>query len=157
VYAGYELFEHAAVRPGSEEYLDSEKYQYRPRDWAGAEASGRTLAPYLASLNAWRREHPALHRLRNLTFHKTSNDKLIAYSKRDGDDIVLVVATLDPHGAREGIVELDMPALGLHWNDNFAARDLVSGHTWVWGQFPYIRLDPHQHVAHIVHVRPGAV
>ncbi|MFN8147399.1 MAG: alpha-1,4-glucan--maltose-1-phosphate maltosyltransferase [Candidatus Nanopelagicales bacterium] len=157
VYAGFELFEHAALRPGSEEYLDSEKYQYRPRDWAAAEESGRTLTPYLTMLNGIRRTHPALHRLRNLRFHPTSNDKIIAFSKREGDDVVLVVCTLDPHGAREGVVELDMPALGLHWTDNFAARDLVTGHTWVWGQRPYVRLDPHQHVAHIVHVRPGAV
>ncbi len=157
VYSGYELFEHVAVRPGSEEYLDSEKYQYRPRDWAAAEASGHTLAPYLTQLNQWRREHPALHRLRNLTFHPGTNDKIIAFSKREGDDVVLVVCTLDPHGAREGVLDLDLTALGLRPGDNFAARDLVSGHTWVWGEHPYIRLDPHVHVAHIVHVRAGAV
>ncbi|MBI1377673.1 MAG: DUF3416 domain-containing protein [Frankiales bacterium] len=157
VYSGFELFEHVALRPGSEEYLDSEKYQYRPRDWQAAEESGRTLAPYLTSLNAWRREHPALHRLRNLTFHGSTNDKLIAYSKREGDDVVLVVCTLDPHGAREGVLDLDMAALGLRPGDNFAARDLVSGNTWVWGQYPYVRLDPHQQVAHVVHVRAGAV
>jgi len=157
VYSGYELYEHSAVRPGSEEYLDSEKYQYRPRDWAAADAAGRTLAPYITSLNQWRNEHPSLQRLRNLSFHRTNNDKLIAYSKREGDDVVLVVCTLDPHGAREGVVELDMEALGMRPGDNFAARDLVSGHTWVWGQYPYVRLDPHQHVAHIVHVRAGAV
>ena len=153
----FELGDDRAAGNGKEEYLDSEKYEYRPRDWAAAEESGRTLTPYLARLNEIRRAHPALHRLRNLTFHPTTNDKLLAFSKREGDDVVLVVCTLDPHGAREGVVELDMPALGLHWTDNFAARDLVSGHTWVWGQFPYVRLDPHQHVAHIVHVRPGAV
>ena len=157
VYSGYELFEHVAVRPGSEEYLDSEKYQYRPRDWAAADASGHTLAPYLTQLNEIRRLHPSLHRLRNLRFHATSNDKLIAFSKRDGDDAVLVVCSLDPHGAREGVLDLDLPALGLHWGDSFAARDLISGHTWMWGQHPYVRLDPHQHVAHVVHVRPGAL
>ena len=157
VYSGFELFEHVALRPGGEEYLDSEKYQYRPRDWAAADASGNTLAPYLTQLNAWRAEHPALRRLRNLTFHPTGNDKLIAYSKREGDDVVLVVCTLDPHGACEGVLELDLEALGLRHGDNFAARDLVSGQTWVWGQFPYVRLDPHVQVAHIVHVRAGAV
>ncbi len=157
VYAGFELFEHVAVRPGSEEYLDSEKYQYRPRDWAAADESGQTLAPYLAQLNAWRRAHPALSRLRNLTFHGSNNDKIIAYSKQQGDDVVLVVCTLDPHGAREGVLDLDLDALGMRHGDNFAARDLVSGHTWVWGQYPYVRLDPHVHVAHIIHVRPGAV
>ena len=70
VYSGYELFEHVAVRPGSEEYLDSEKYQYRPRDWAAAERTGESLAPYLTQLNEIRRAHPALHRLRNLHFHR---------------------------------------------------------------------------------------
>ncbi len=157
VYSGFELFEHVAVRPGSEEYLDSEKYQYRPRDWAAAAESGRTLAPYLTQLNAWRASHPALRRLRNLTFHGSDNDRIIVFSKREGDDVVLVVCTLDPHGAREGVLDLDLEALGMRHGDNFAARDLVSGHTWVWGQYPYVRLDPHAHVAHIIHVRPGAV
>ena len=69
VYAGFELFEHVAVRPGSEEYLDSEKYQIRVRDWAAAEASGHTLTPYLTRLNEIRRAHPALQRLRNVTIH----------------------------------------------------------------------------------------
>src|SRR5205085_2777156 len=69
VYSGFELFEHVAVRPGSEEYIDSEKYQYRPRDWAKAEREGRTLAPFLTKLNAVRRAHPALHQLRNLRWH----------------------------------------------------------------------------------------
>ena len=157
VYAGFELFEHVAVRPGSEEYLDSEKFEYRPRNWAAADASGQTLAPYLTLLNEIRRAHPALHRLRNLRIHRSSNDKIIAFSKREGDDCILVVCSLDPHGAREGVLDLDLPALGLHWGDSFAARDLISGHTWVWGQNPYVRIDPHQHVAHVVHVRPGAV
>ena len=70
---------------------------------------------------------------------------------------MLVVCTLDPHGAREGVLDLDLPALGLEWGDTFAAHDLVTGHTWPWGQYPYVRLDPYTHVAHIVHVRPGAV
>ncbi len=65
IYAGYELFEHVA-RPGAEEYLDNEKFELRPRDWAAAEAQGRSLAPFLARLNAIRRANPALHRLRNL-------------------------------------------------------------------------------------------
>ncbi len=72
VYSGYELYEHVPVRPGSEEYLDSEKYQLRPRDYAGALADGRSLAPLLTRLNAIRREHPALHWLRNLRFHAST-------------------------------------------------------------------------------------
>ena len=69
------------MRPGSEEYLDTEKYQLRPRDWAAAEAEGRTLAPYLTRLNQIRREHPALQRLRNLRFHHADSDQIICYSK----------------------------------------------------------------------------
>src|SRR3954462_9514140 len=83
IYSGYELFEHVAVRPKSEEYLDSEKYQYRPRDWAAAEREGRSLSPYLTLLNRLRREHVALQRLRNLRFHATDSDHILAFSKSE--------------------------------------------------------------------------
>ena len=82
VYAGYELFEHVAVRPGSEEYLDSEKYQIRIRDWDGAATEGRTLAPYLTRLNEIRREHPALQQLRNLAVHSSDDENVLVFSKR---------------------------------------------------------------------------
>ncbi len=81
VYAGFELFEHVAVRPGSEEYLDSEKYQVRIRDWAAAEAEGRTLAPYITRLNEIRRRHPALQQLRNLTVHSSDDESVLVFSK----------------------------------------------------------------------------
>ena len=100
VYSGFELCEHVAVKPGSEEYLDTEKFQLRPRDWAAAEAEGRTLAPYLTRLNQIRRAHPALQRLRNLRFHHADNDQIICYSKTehvgDGEDTLIVVVNLDP-------------------------------------------------------------
>ena len=153
VYAGYELYEHVAVRPGSEEYLDSEKYQLRPRDWAAAEAEGRSLAPYLTRLNEIRREHPALHRLRNLRFHRTESDEVIAFSKRDGDDTVIVVVNLDPHGARETVVELDLPALGLDWDETLSVHDLLTGNSWLWGARNYVRLDPFVEPAHVLAVR----
>ncbi len=162
VYAGYELYEHVAVRPGSEEYLDSEKYQYRPRNWAVYAPAGprahETLAPYLARLNAIRREHPALHRLRNLRFHHVDDNDVVAYSKRvqtadGGDDTVIVVVNLDPHGARETMLSLDMPALGFDWHETFAAHDEMSGQTYRWGQHNYLRLDPHVEPAHVVTVR----
>ena len=118
VYAGYELFEHVAVRPGSEEYLDSEKYQVRIRDWEAAETDGRTLAPYLAKLNEIRRAHPALQLLRNLVVHPTDDDGIVCFSKSvgtpdGGADRVIVVINLDPHAARDGGVHLDLAALGL--------------------------------------------
>jgi len=157
VYAGYELFEHVAVRPGSEEYLDSEKYQIRIRDWAGAEAEGRTLAPYLTRLNEIRRRHPALQLLRNLHVHASDDDHVLVFSKRattpDGDDVVVVVVNLDPHGTRETMVHLDMPALGLDWHDSFVAHDLVTGEDWGWSQHNYVRLDPGHEPAHVISVR----
>src|SRR4051794_7657679 len=81
VYAGFELFEHVALRPGSEEYLDTEKFQIRIRDWDGAAAEGRTLAPYITHLNEIRRRHPALQRLRNLVVHSSDDDAVMVYSK----------------------------------------------------------------------------
>jgi starch synthase (maltosyl-transferring) len=153
VYAGFELFEHVAVRPGSEEYLDSEKYQYRPRDWAKAEREGRTLAPYITGLNSVRRRHPALHQLRNLTVHNAENDSVLCYSKRSGDDIVIVVVNVDPHGARETMVHLNMPALGMDWHDTFVVHDEVTEADWRWSEHNYVRLDPAHEPVHILAVR----
>jgi starch synthase (maltosyl-transferring) len=150
VYSGFELFEHLAVRPGSEEYLDSEKYQYRPRDWSTEEP---TLVEYISALNGFRREHPALQDLRSLHFHHPDNDQIIAYSKRVGDDVILVVCSLNPHFTQESTVWWDMPTLGLDWTDTFIAHDLISDQRWTWSQANYVRLDPHDQVAHIVHLR----
>ena len=153
VYAGYELYEHVAVKPGSEEYLDSEKYQIRLRDWDSAAAEGRTLAPYITRLNRLRRAHPALQLLRNVTVHATDDDAVLAYSKIAGDDVVIVVANLDPHGTRETMLHLDLPALGLDWGDSFIAHDEITGEEWSWGAHNYVRLDPGYEPVHIISVR----
>jgi starch synthase (maltosyl-transferring) len=158
VYAGYELFEHVAVKPGSEEYLDSEKFQIRVRDWEAAEADERTLAPYLTRLNEIRRAHPALQLLRNLTVHRSDDDAVLVYSKHrelpDGQlDTVIVVVNLDPHGTRETMVHLDMPALGLDWNDSFLVHDEITGETWNWTEHDYVRLDPYHEPAHVLTIR----
>jgi starch synthase (maltosyl-transferring) len=161
IYSGYELAEHVAVRQGSEEYLDSEKYQFRPRDWRAAQDQGRSLVGYVTQLNRIRRDHPALHRLRNLKFHRVDDDFLISYSRRlapsqtpDGrEDTLIVVVNLDPHGTRASTVHLDMPALGRDWNDTFTVHDLLSGATYRWGEHNYLRLDPHDQPAHVLHVR----
>ena len=155
VYAGFEQYEHVAVKPGSEEYHDSEKYQLRPRDWSQPE---RTLAPYLTMLNRVRREHPALHWLDNLTFHHTDSPDVLAWSKSavlaDGTtDVVLVVVNLDPHGARETTLSLDMSALGADWDDRLEVTDQVTGHRYDWGVHDYVRLDPFDEPAHILTVR----
>jgi starch synthase (maltosyl-transferring) len=150
VYSGFELFEHAAVKPGSEEYLDSEKYQYRPRDYGSA-----PLNPYLTMLNRVRAEHRALHQLRNLRFHFVDQPQMIAFSKRDDvdpSDCVLVVLSLDPYAAREATVYLEMPALGLDWGETFDAYDAVTDTSYIWGQANYVRLDPFYEPAHVFRV-----
>jgi starch synthase (maltosyl-transferring) len=150
VYAGYELYEHAA-RPGAEEYLDNEKYQLRPRNWAAAEAAGESLAPYLRRLNTLRRQQPALHWLRNLRFHEVDNDAVLCWSKRDpdSDSAVLVVCSLDSRQVQWTNVTLDMPALGLDWHERFMVRDELTGATYHWGQHNAVRLEPFVEPAHI--------
>ena len=154
VYAGYELYENVAVRPGSEEYLDSEKYELRPRDFAGALRQGRSLEPYLRRLNEIRRVHPALCQQRTIHFHGTDNDTLLAYSKFDpvSGDCVLTVVTLNPFSAEEGTVWLDMAALGMHDYDRFWVRDEITGEEYQWGKANYVRLEPAKAVAHIVNM-----
>ena len=161
VYSGYELCENEPAAPGSEEYLNSEKYQYRPRDWAGAQAAGATLAPFLARLNRIRRAHPALQELRNLRFHHVDQPDLLCFSKvtdgadagGGGRDIVLVVVNLNWREPREATVWLDMPALGLDHNAEFLVTDELSGESYWWRQASYVRLDPSMVPAHIFTVR----
>jgi starch synthase (maltosyl-transferring) len=173
IYSGYELCENTPLRPGSEEYLDSEKYQYRPRDWDTAARDGLGIAPFITDLNRIRKSHVALHWLRNLRFHHVDQPELICFSKHvygagtiserssvqaapragemDGTaaDTVLVVVNLDPHQAREATVWLDMPALGMDWHEGFTATDELNGEIFTWGQANYVRLDPAVRPAHI--------
>ena len=153
VYAGFELFEHVAVKPGSEEYLDSEKYQVRIRDWDKAATEGRTLAPYLTRLNELRRAHPALQLLRNVAIHSSDDESILVFSKTAGDDTVIVVVNVDPHGTRETTIHLDLPALGMAYDESFIVHDELSGEDWSWGQHNYVRLDPAHEPAHILTVR----
>jgi starch synthase (maltosyl-transferring) len=157
VYSGYELIENVPVRPGSEEYRDSEKYQYRPRDWEKAEREGRSIAPLITRLNMVRRAHPALGKLRNLRFHHVDRPDMICFSKRVSDpggdapaDTVLVVVNLNPHQVREATVHLDLPALGIDpRHPEFVVTDALSGESYQWGQANYVRLDPHAQPAHV--------
>jgi starch synthase (maltosyl-transferring) len=158
VYSGYELGENIPLVPGSEEYLDSEKYAYRPRDWDAAARAGRTLAPLLTKLNAIRRAHPALHWLRNLRFHYSDQPEILCFSKRTSPffpgapDIVLVVVNLDPSQPREATVWLDSAALGLDAGAGFRVADELTGQEFSWGAANYVRLDPAVTPAHILTV-----
>jgi starch synthase (maltosyl-transferring) len=156
VYSGYELFECTPVRLGSEEYLDSEKYELRPRDFAGARNRAHSLEPFLTRLNEIRRQHPALCEMRTLRFHAVDNDALIAYSKFDPrtGDTVLVVVNLNPFTAEQGTVWLDMGALGREPYDGFRVRDQITGEEYQWGQSNYVRLEPARAVAHILALPP---
>lgn len=160
VYAGYELVENVA-RPGAEENIDNEKYEYKTRDWAGAEESGRSLAPYLTRLNEIRRAHPALGQLRNLLVHGSDDDAILVYSKHlqraftgtGAADTLLVVVNTDPHSARETTVHLDLPAIGLDWGARFEVEDLITGSVWTWGSDNYVRLDSFVEPVHILSVK----
>jgi starch synthase (maltosyl-transferring) len=157
MYSGYELCENSPVRPGSEEYLDSEKYAYRPRDWAAAEREPTGIAPFIARLNLIRRSHPALHWLRNLRFHYVDQPGLICFSKHSSrdSDTVLAVVNLDPHQPREATVWLDMAALGVDDRSQFVVTDELTGESYRWGPVNYVRLDPATAPAHIFTVTPS--
>jgi starch synthase (maltosyl-transferring) len=150
LYSGFELFENEPASDANEEYLHSEKYELRPRDWATAES----MAPFVSTVNGVRKRHPALRWLRNVRFHGSSNDRFLVWTRgnmSDGD-LVLVIVNLDPHGAQETILDLDLGAVGLPWSGPLEAHDELTGETFMWdGGHPYVRLDPAQgRVAHVI-------
>ncbi|MER5637625.1 alpha-1,4-glucan--maltose-1-phosphate maltosyltransferase [Kitasatospora sp. NPDC002227] len=147
VYAGFELYEGEPAHPGSEEYLNSEKYELRPRDWSTQDS----LAPLLTTLNRLRRRHPALQQLRDLRFLPTDNDQVIAYVKtataEDGlTDEVVTVVNLDPHHPQEATVTLES-------DGPVTVHDELTGAVWTWGRHNYVRLDPQVAPAHLLTVR----
>jgi len=160
VYAGYELYENVA-RPGSEENIDNEKYEYKFRDWEGAIERGESLAPYLTRLNEIRREHPALRQLRNLTIHWSDDDAILVYAKHldaalsptGASDTIIVVANVDPHSVRETMVHLDTRVWGVAPGSPYEVEDLISGARWTWSDHNYVRLDSFVEPVHILHVK----
>jgi starch synthase (maltosyl-transferring) len=151
MYAGYELFEHHAFKEGGEEYMDSEKYEIKVRDWDGAAKNGQTLAPFVAQLNSIRKSHPALQRLRNLVFHETDSDSIIAYSKREGNNLILVVVNLDPSFAQGTSVHWNMGALGISAQE-FEVTDLLDGASMTWNPHTFVSLDPTRPVGKVAHI-----
>jgi starch synthase (maltosyl-transferring) len=150
MYAGYEIYEHRPFEEGGEEYLDSEKYEIKVRDWDGAAKKGLTLAPFITQLNAIRKANPALQQLRNLVFHNTESEAIIAYSKREGKNLILVVVNLNPSFAQGTIVHWDMNALGLE--GSFAVKDLLDGKSFDWSEHQFIQLDPTRPVGRVAHI-----
>ena len=151
IYSGYELFENVPREEGSEEYLDSEKYEIKSRDWDKADS----LQPFVKKLNSIRAKHPGLAQLTNLTFHEVDKDNVMAFSKTmPGHDPILVVINLNPHHWEEGTLSLDLDALGISYDRAFEVHDLIADTTYVWsGPHNYVRLDPHDEPAHIFRIQ----
>ena len=145
----FELMEHLPAKPGSEEYLNSEKYQLR--DWD--RGSPKSLAPLYTLLNTIRHAHPAMQTDETLRFHEIGNPQLIAYSKRWKDDAVLCIVNLDPSNVQTGFTDLDLGALGLEDGQSYLVEDLLSGETYAWqGARNYVSLDPAKMPAHVLRV-----
>ena len=151
----FELCENAPKEPGSEEYLNSEKYELK--HWCLE--NSRSLKEFIARINRIRRENPALQRDANLLFHKTDNTEVICYSKSTDDlaDIVIVLCNLDPFHKQTGWVDLDLVSLGLDPRKTFQAHDLLSDSRFLWhGARNYFELIPESLPAHIMKVRKWA-
>ena len=151
IYSGFELAENVPVRPGSEEYLDSEKYQIRPRDFD----QPHSLAELIRRVNDIRRAHPALQQDWGLQFHQTDNPQLLCYSKRsaDGADVVLAVINLDPHHMQHGFIRLPLADWGLSPGAAVEVHDLLWDERYFWrGEWNYVRLDPDVRPGHVLHV-----
>jgi starch synthase (maltosyl-transferring) len=151
IYSGYELCENEAL-PGREEYLDSEKYQYKERDWS---APGN-IKDWIARLNKIRKENRALQLYTNLRFHDAENDAILFYSKMTParDNIILVVVNLDPQRKQNSFVYVPIENFGQMESDVYQVQDLLSGATYTWrGRRNYVELDPDIQPAHIFLVR----
>jgi len=148
----FELMEHVAREAGSEEYLDSEKYELRHWDLERDDS----LRDFIARVNRIRRDQAPLQTNRRLKFHAIDNDALLAYSKTsaDGSQAVLVVVNLDPHNNQTGFIDVDLAAIGLSEEHPFQVHDLLSGARYLWqGRRNYVALDPRLAAAHIFRIR----
>ena len=149
MYAGYELIE-ATARPGADEHIDSEKYEYKPRDWQKFEKAGLSIAPYITRLNEIRKSHPAVPQIRNLEVHNSTDESIFVFSKHlsaehspNGKaDTVIVIANLDPNNVHGADIQLDLWKLDLGYDLPFQVTDLLSGESRSISAKSYIRIDP---------------
>ena len=159
MYAGYELVESVA-RPGAEEHINSEKYEYKIRNWDLAVTQGRSLAPYIAKLNTARRENPALLQLRNLVTHWSDDSAILVFSKHLAaehtdsgvSNTVIVVANTDPHSIRETTIHLDLAQLGLPEGASFEVVDQITGKAFHWSAHNFVRLDAFIEPVHVLKI-----
>jgi len=153
IYNGYELCENAAV-PGTEEYLDSEKYQVKARDW---DQPGN-IKEFVALLNRIRNNNPALQQLANVAFLPADHEQILFYAKpaADRSNILLIAVNLDPFCWHECTVIVPPGLLGIAPGQSYRVTDLLTGAVYSWGERNYVRLDPEVEVAHIMRVERGA-
>ncbi len=153
IYSGYELCENEPASPANEEYLNSEKYEIKHRDFD----QPWSLAPFITVVNRLRRRHPAFWRLRNIELHPSDNPAILAFSKvsDDGEDALIVVVNLDPQNAQETVLHLDPQAVGKEAGRPFYVTDELSGELYLWDAHPFVRLEPWRRVAHVCHVLAG--
>jgi starch synthase (maltosyl-transferring) len=146
IYSGFELCENLPVKKGSEEYLDSEKYQIKPRDWHQADS----LRELIARVNAIRREQPALQQNATLSFYQTDNPHFLWFGKWHPAGRVLVIANTDPHWTQQGWVQVPIWEMGIGARDRYVVEDLLDGARYTWrGEWNFVKLDPTERVAHI--------
>ncbi len=150
IYSGYELCENQAVAPGSEEYLNSEKYQIKTRNW---DAPGN-IKEFVARVNTIRHANPALHQFLNLTFLPADNDQIIFYLKAtaDGANRLLVAVNLDPFHPQACTVTVAPQLLGMAPGQRYRVTDLLTNASYEWSEHNYVRLDPAFQPAHILRV-----
>ncbi|MDD5200889.1 MAG: alpha-1,4-glucan--maltose-1-phosphate maltosyltransferase [Terrimicrobiaceae bacterium] len=152
IYSGFELCEATPVREGREEYLDSEKYQFRSRDW---NAPGN-IKDVITALNRARRDQRALQEYRNLRFHPSDNPAVLFYSKMTAarDSIVLVAVNLDPHSFQSAWLAVPITDFGSNPAETYEVRDLLTGERFLWqGARNFVALDPRTRPAHVLEVR----
>jgi starch synthase (maltosyl-transferring) len=152
IYSGYELGENHPASPDNTEYLNSEKYQIVHRDF------GRqpNIIPLLTRLNDARRRHPGLQQMTGTRFHGADNDNVIVYSRSCEltHDVVLCAVNLDPLAPQAATLTLDLGALGLDWDAPYRATDELTGDSYAWqGPHPWVRLDPAERPAHVLHLQ----
>ncbi len=148
----FETFQHQAVKHGSEEYLDSEKYQVRHWDWD----KPNVFREFITLVNSIRRDNPALHTNDRLRFYPTDNDQLLFYGKSTPDlsNVVLMVVNLDPHHPQSGWVRVPLGELGLQPGEPYQVHDLLTDARFLWnGESNFVRLDPNAAAAHILRLR----
>jgi starch synthase (maltosyl-transferring) len=158
IYSGFELCENAPIKPGSEEYFDSEKYQIKPRDWNQA----GTLRELIARVNQIRHDYAALQQNATLAFHSTDNPHFLFFSKtnqcsggsRGSGARVFIVVSTDPHWTQQGWVQMPIWETGITGRERYVVEDLLDGGRYTWrGEWNYVKLDPSERVAHIFVIR----